>query len=222
MPYNSRKTRHQYIVDTYSPLLTGCVLNIGGGGQKHLLSYCTPQHYVELDISGTPDILFDLDSGQPIPFANDSFDSVICTDVLEHLENFHFILSEILRVSRTHVIISLPNSTDQFRNYLFRTKYYRSLHDHRHVSFTKFYGLPLTPPSDRHRWFFSYTEASSFFHHNPLAKLYSISSEDGLIYEPGFTVSNLLRRILSLFIPKPIFLDHFARSYWVCLKKNRS
>lgn len=222
MLYYSRQTRHQYIVDRYADILTGSVLNIGGGGEKHLLNYCTPRQYVELDISGSPDILFDLDSGHPIPFESNSFDTVICTDVLEHLENFHLILSEILRVSSKNVLISLPNSTDQFRNYLFRKRYISSPHDSKHLRFTKFYGLPLTPPSDRHRWFFSYTEASSFFHNNPLVSLYSITSEDGLIYQPGLSFSNLLRRFLSFLLPKHLFLDLFARSYWICLKKNRS
>lgn len=34
--------------------------------------------------------------------------------------------------------------------------------DYRAGQFAKFYGLPLEPPPDRHRWFFSYEEAEKF------------------------------------------------------------
>lgn len=44
-----------------------------------------------------------------LPFKNNSFDLVICTEVLEHLENPKKAYRELLRVSRKYVLISVPN-----------------------------------------------------------------------------------------------------------------
>lgn len=44
-----------------------------------------------------------------LPFKNNSFDLVVCTEVLEHLENPKKAYRELLRVSRKYVLISVPN-----------------------------------------------------------------------------------------------------------------
>lgn len=44
-----------------------------------------------------------------IPYKRDSFDIVVCTEVLEHLEDTKKALSEIMRVSRKYAIFSVPN-----------------------------------------------------------------------------------------------------------------
>lgn len=44
-----------------------------------------------------------------LPYKNDSFDLVVCTEVLEHLENPKKAYRELLRVSRKYVLISVPN-----------------------------------------------------------------------------------------------------------------
>lgn len=44
-----------------------------------------------------------------LPYKNNSFDLVICTEVLEHLENPKKAYRELLRVSRKYVLMSVPN-----------------------------------------------------------------------------------------------------------------
>lgn len=44
-----------------------------------------------------------------LPYKDRSFDLVVCTEVLEHLENPAKALKEIVRVSKKNLIISVPN-----------------------------------------------------------------------------------------------------------------
>lgn len=47
-------------------------------------------------------------SGYALPFPANSFDLVICSEVLEHLQNVGQAVSELQRVGRRHVLISVP------------------------------------------------------------------------------------------------------------------
>lgn len=150
--YRNRAERAKYIADVYTDFLTGDVLDVGCSGSA--LKGAVKGKYVGVDIAGTPDIVVDLEKSS-LPFADNSFDCVVCSDVLEHLNNLHDVFDELARVSRRYVIISLPNS----RNYeiLLRIWSRRPL---------KFYGLPATKPSDRHKWFFGYDDARAFIRQN--------------------------------------------------------
>lgn len=48
-------------------------------------------------------------NGYLLPFNDGEFDLVTCIDVLEHVEPYHYLLSEMLRVTRHMVVISTPN-----------------------------------------------------------------------------------------------------------------
>jgi len=50
-----------------------------------------------------------LGSVYDLPYEANYFDLVLCTEVLEHLENPQKALLEIIRVSKKHVILSVPN-----------------------------------------------------------------------------------------------------------------
>ena len=56
---------------------------------------------------------FVLGAGETLPFANDSFDSVVCSEVLEHVEDIDAVVAEVGRVLRPGgvLIFSLPNRT---------------------------------------------------------------------------------------------------------------
>ncbi len=44
-----------------------------------------------------------------LPYKDNSFDLVICTEVLEHLENPKKAYRELIRVSRKYILLSVPN-----------------------------------------------------------------------------------------------------------------
>lgn len=56
-----------------------------------------------------PNLNFRQGSIYELPYQNNSFDLVICTEVFEHLEKPAKALKEILRVSKKYLIISVPN-----------------------------------------------------------------------------------------------------------------
>lgn len=225
MLYNSRQSRNQFVASHFRDVLNGTVLNVGGGGSKHLLSYISPASYTEIDIAGSPDIVFNLDCGSQLPFDTNSYDCVICTDCLEHLDNFHFVFSELVRVSSSDIIISLPNISHVIRSYILRSKYLpgnSTPPSYYFGKYSKYYGLPLFKPEDRHRWIFSYSEASHFFNFHQSSYGYKITSEFG----PGLTgynfVSKAAKRAISSVLPKDIYQDFFAWSYWCHLQKQAS
>ena len=217
--YTDRESRQKFIAEKFGDYLKGSVLNIGGGGDKVLLNYCQPNEYIELDMCGEPDLLIDLDKEYPLPIENNRFDTIICTEVLEHLDEFHRVFEELLRISSSNIIISLPNALMTFRDYLKGTKYKGNAGEGgvEVGYYTKFYGLPLNKPTDRHRWFFSYTEASKFFNNNANKFGYKILDE----FSANKT-SSIKRRILVVFIwlffGKHAIKDWVYGNYWCLLE----
>lgn len=55
-----------------------------------------------------PSIQYLIGDGRGLPFADHSFDAVICLEVLEHLPDFPRLLAEVRRVSRGHCLFSVP------------------------------------------------------------------------------------------------------------------
>lgn len=65
-----------------------------------------------------------------LPYRNASFDLIICSEVLEHLEDPDTALSEIIRVSKKYILVSVPNEPYfQCANF-FRGKYFQSFGNH--------------------------------------------------------------------------------------------
>ncbi|MCD4782184.1 MAG: class I SAM-dependent methyltransferase [Candidatus Omnitrophica bacterium] len=183
MVYNSREERAEYIWKKYGMFLPESVLDVGCGNaylRKHITN-----NYAGVDFTGNPDIRIDLEQGE-LPFIDNSFYSVVCTDVLEHLENIHKIFWELIRVSKRYVIISLPNNWTPIFEYILTGK--ANLH---------YYGLPLEKPIDRHKWFFNYEDAINF--------IYGIAEKmdmDVLVCEPyhgprGRTLKKILPAIAT-------------------------
>lgn len=56
-----------------------------------------------------PRLLLKTGSIYDLPYKNNYFDLVLCTEVLEHLDNPKKALHEIIRVSKRYAIISVPN-----------------------------------------------------------------------------------------------------------------
>jgi 2-polyprenyl-3-methyl-5-hydroxy-6-metoxy-1,4-benzoquinol methylase len=145
-----------------------------------------------VDIAEKADISLNLDECARLPFADQEFETVICLDVLEHLENLHRVFDEAARVCSKWLLVSLPNSWHLARLRIARGK-----------GKIAHYGLPLSPPEDRHRWFFSYEEALAFFR----------ASED-----QGFRIVRVLAAEKKAYLP----ISWFRHCFWPDLTRYRN
>jgi len=222
--YTDRESRQKFISEKFGNYLKGSVLNIGGGGKKDLLNYIEPRKYVELDIDGAPDLVINLDEEYPIPIDDNQFDIVICTEVLEHLEEFHRVFSELLRITNKYVIISLPNAWKGFFT-LFSRNIYNGDSGKAGIDVgkcKKFYGLPLNKPIDRHRWFFSYTEAQEFFHKSSKILSYDIIDEFPIGGVPSTLKGEIYRRLIKFLFSENAYNDWFNKTYWCLIEKKQN
>jgi len=146
-PYSDRYTKMIYVFNKYQPILTGKVLDVGGD-QGHLRSFIND--YTNIDRSNTADIKLDLEKSK-IPFNDNTFDCVLCLDVLEHLDNIHDVFDDLCRVTKKWLIVSLPNCKP------FSIRPWRKLPRH--------YGLGVEKPEDRHKWYFYFYETIRFVKH---------------------------------------------------------
>jgi len=98
------------------PYFTGNVLDIGAGQSpyKHLLNAQQTKYY-GIDIVDAEK--FDYNNsditpfnGEDVPFENEMFDGVICTEVLEHVQNYQKLINEMHRVMKkgATAIITIP------------------------------------------------------------------------------------------------------------------
>jgi SAM-dependent methyltransferase len=95
---------------TQSPLLRGRLLDSGCGNQPYR---CWYQPHVDavvtLDAAAAPGVDV-IGFADRLPFASESFDTVLATEVLEHVENAERAAAELFRVLRPggHALISVP------------------------------------------------------------------------------------------------------------------
>jgi len=214
--YTDRQTKAKYVWLKYQDILTGRILDVGADAchlREHLPS---ETHYCGIGLGGRVDRVVDLER-QTLPFPDRSFTSVLCLDVLEHVDNIHAVFDEVCRVSQRYVIVSLPNAWVDFYNMLRRG-------DYRQDQPMKFYGLPLDPPPDRHKWFFCPEEAERFVRYRAEKNGMHILQEDyeGTANEgPGWrgTVKTWARRILMR--PDLEVKNLYAGTLWVVLERKR-
>ena len=113
--YVDRPDRNRFAAEQLKRTKITRILNLGGGGARHLQATLANNEIevFEIDITGECDLRVNLDELSALPFEDNSFDVVCGFDVLEHLENFHLLNEEMLRVAKDYVLISLPNSATE-------------------------------------------------------------------------------------------------------------
>ncbi len=190
------------------------VLNLGGGGKRHLQSSLSNNQIevYEVDIQGDCDLRVNLDTLTKLPFDDSSFDVACAFDVLEHLENFHLLNEEMFRVAKEYVLISLPNSAAEVFYDVFRNRPQKHS-DLDRGTFSEFYGLPLRPPTDRHRWWIYFQDIVRFY--------FYFSLVHGASLEFWTEKLNIKKRLFTAIFGPHIYYSFFCPVVWIKLGKKR-
>lgn len=195
LEYTDRKSKAQFVYEKYHSILEGPILDVGAD-EMHLKQHLpSSTEYRGIGFGNHPDLQSVNLEADRIPFDDNSFETVLCLDVLEHLENIHQVFDDLCRVSRNWVIISLPNPWASFFHCL-ETEKYRA---DRNI---KFYGLTREPEADRHKWFFSASEAKNFVQYRAEKNHFTV--HDLYVLGEGNTGENKARVRNKLFRSKKI------------------
>jgi SAM-dependent methyltransferase len=211
--YVSRADRNRFAASQLLAKPVKRILNLGGGGARHLqasLSSAETSVY-EIDIQGECDLQVNLDTLPRLPFEDDAFDVACAFDVLEHLENFHLLNEEMFRVARDYVLIALPNSAAEICYDVLRNRP-QSKPDLDRGVFSYFYGLPIQPPSDRHRWWIYFHDIVRFYYHFSLIR--------GASLEFWTPKPSLKSRIFRALFGSHIYHLFFCPYVWIKLSKK--
>lgn len=179
--------------------------------------------YCELDIDGQPDFMVDLEGDLPLIMDDGAFETVICTDVLEHLDNLHEVFDELCRVASDTLIISLPNALNEALSAYLKPR--KGKHNYQTYltrgRFMKYYGIPPEKPSDRHKWFFSATEAIDFFtFHETLKDYWKVEEVAYLGYVGSSIKGKIARYLIQRLLGENVMIDMFVGSVWVVLRRS--
>lgn len=100
-------------IKKYSFYIKGKVLDVGAGDFSRYRGLFTCEEYIKLDIKKSENIDV-VGRVEDLPFKNDSFDSVVCTQVFEHVDNPFKAASEIYRVLKKggHCLITVPQTNE--------------------------------------------------------------------------------------------------------------
>jgi SAM-dependent methyltransferase len=203
--FRDREERARYILTHFGKYFGRSVLDMGCDAAP-LRKLVTDVEYTGVDISGTPDIFLDVAALDRLPFDDSSFDCVICADFLEHIDDLHAAFSEVLRVSRKYVIVSWPNCWAVARVPIQRG-YGRFKH----------YGLPVEKPPDRHKWFFSFSQARHFVQEHIGTNGDFEIAEERLTEKPKFV---LFRAARHLRYPNLVrYANRYVHTYWTVLRR---
>lgn len=107
-------------ISNIAPNIGGDILDFGCGSKPYESLFENAKSYigVDIDVSGhnhkesKVDYFYD---GKKLPFADESFDAVVCFEVFEHVFNIEEVLAEIYRVLKPNgqLLISIPFAWDE-------------------------------------------------------------------------------------------------------------
>jgi hypothetical protein len=203
--FTNRKERAAFIAKRFEKYISEAHSILDVGCDDNTLKHIVGSKVIGIDLYGTPDHTVDLEKDQLSRFADNECDLVICTEVLEHLESFYPMIDELTRVAGKHVLISLPNCFDLI------TKYNILFHN----KAGKFYGLPLTPPKDRHRWIFGWQDLDAFF--RAYCKKNDLIISENFLH---FNFSESLKGRIGRVVTDMLNIYSASQSYWIIISKK--
>lgn len=149
----TRRSKYE-IVSEQVKSIAGTLVDVGARDRilQHYL-HNPALRYISADAVEGHDLLWSLEA--PVDCPDAAYDVVVALDVLEHVEQFHLAFSELLRVTRDKLFVSLPNMTNlAFRLHFFATG-----------QLSGKYALLPEHQGDRHRWLTHYDDVCAFMLH---------------------------------------------------------
>lgn len=205
--FPQRADRSHYIARRFAAYLRDSVLDVGCDKAVLRGLLAKDVAYTGIDIGGTPDITVNLEQTERLPFGDGAFSCSVCSDVLEHLDNIHAVFAELVRVSRNHIVVSLPNNWANARRPIERGK-----------GSIAHYGLPAVRPRDRHKWFFGFTEAVEFL--RAQEQLFPVSIVGMVANEkPRFAPVRAWRHMR--YPVRERYLNRYAHTVWAVYGKRQ-
>lgn len=208
-PYVPRsEQRYMHLSDYHKEYLVGNVIDVGSRSSELLERLSgIKADLVDKHNKDLPDWDWEKDT---VPAPDGSYDSVICYDTLEHIDNFHEGFNDLLRLSRDYVLISLPNNWKKAFNEFIKGR-------GRWAS----YGIPPEAPHDRHKWFFNTEDIEDFiyYHSVPLRGNYEVIDVKYHIPKTIWRIK-LLYPIFQLILPEYHYKNLFVETVFIVLKKR--
>lgn len=132
------------------PAYSGKILDIGCGQSPYKFLLNKEQtHYYGIDIIEASEFGYDNKDitsfdGKNIPFDDSIFDGVICTEVLEHVQDFQYLVDEIYRTAKkdAKIIVTVPWSA---RYHYIPYDYFRYTPSSLKTVFSKFSDVIIQP-----------------------------------------------------------------------------
>ena len=96
-----------------SKYIKGITLDVGAGGYDRYSGLFNCEKYIRLDRHFQSNVQIIADA-EFLPFKADSFDSIVCTQVLEHLRKPYKTLREMQRVLKEegHILLTVPQTNE--------------------------------------------------------------------------------------------------------------
>jgi SAM-dependent methyltransferase len=223
--YSQHTERLATIKEYKKDFKKGLILDVGCGKNYDFLKHLFGKKYFGLDLAPykKKNFINHNINSKKLLFKNNSVPNVICTDVLEHVDNPHLLLKELFRISSGTVIVSLPNNWPTF---------YLDLIIGQEIKKKVGYGLFKEPQPKglRHQFFFNFEHACNFLEYNCGKKFYIKQiryifehTNDGMLSSLPLLnkIYNSLGKIdLNIIrLRSPVFLNNFFCSrviYFFC------
>ena len=103
------------IIELGNKTINKKILDLGCGMNKYKKYFIDKNDFIGVDVEKSgrkgeqkkPDLFYD---GKKLPFEDENFDLIICTEVLEHVEDFELVVKEIFRSLKNNgiAIITMP------------------------------------------------------------------------------------------------------------------
>ncbi len=145
-----------------------------------------------------------------IPYEDESYDTVVCLDTLEHIDDLHEGFYDLLRVSKKYVIISLPNNWKKEFNEMIKG----------HGRWAS-YGIPPEKPHDRHKWHFNTEDADNFIFYHSASDRGDYTVKEVVYHVPKTILRiKITHPILKAILPENRFKNYFVETIFYVLEKN--